>query len=235
MCGEDVSFRDVKIKIPDRNWDQGIWVTSCTGSVGWDLRKSSELSSASEEEGWLLELGEARRICALRVLHVGWVESWRCKSSQCRKIVSLSPHVEKLFNSKVIKSFVPEPISWMSCISDSLRLFHTSVYHGYVTLYPHLDYIIIITFQLYYIVIIIIIIMSNHQHGYPWPSLATPLCRPWPPAGFQGYILYLHRAAVCRFELVILPLLGHVKGSTGVHHLWAHPYFSSSVPHVWFV
>ena len=31
----------------------------------------------------------------------------RCKS-QHRKIVYLSPHVEKPFNSKVIKSFVPE-------------------------------------------------------------------------------------------------------------------------------
>ena len=25
------------------------------------------------------------------------------------------------------------------------------------------------------------------------------------------------------------------KGSTRVHHLWARPYFSSSVPHTWFV
>ena len=31
---------------------------------------------------------------------------------------------------------------------------------------------------------------------------------------------------------VVLPLLGHVKGSTGVYHLWARHYFSSSVPHV---
>ena len=35
----------------------------------------------------------------------------------------------------------------------------------------------------------------------------------------QGYIPYQHRAAVCRFELVVLPLLIHVKGPTGVHHL----------------
>ena len=34
----------------------------------------------------------------------------------------------------------------------------------------------------------------------------------------QGYIPYPHRAAVCRFELVALLLLGHVKGSIGVHH-----------------
>ena len=79
--------------------------------------------------------------------------------------------------------------------------------------------------------IIIIIIMLCYQHRYPWPSLATPPYDPLLPAGLQSYILYRHRAAVCRFKLVILPLLGHVKGSTGVHHLWARPYFSSSVPH----
>ena len=86
-----------------------------------------------------------------------------------------------------------------------------------------------------HICIYIIIIMSCHQHGYPWPSLATPPYCPSLPAGPQGYIPYLHRAAVCRFKLVTLPLLGHVKGSTRIHHLWARPYFSSSVPHVLFV
>ena len=49
------------------------------------------------------------------------------------------------------------------------------------------------------------------------------------------YISYRHWASVCMFELVVLPLHVHVKGSTGEHHLWARPYFSSSVPHVWFV
>ena len=35
--------------------------------------------------------------------------------------------------------------------------------------------------------------------------------------------------------LVVLPLLVHVKGSTGEHHLWVCPYFSSSVHagHCW--
>ena len=46
------------------------------------------------------ELGEARRICALQAACIGWVESWGCKSSQHRKIVSLSPHVEKPLISK---------------------------------------------------------------------------------------------------------------------------------------
>ena len=57
-----------------------------------------------------------------------------------------------------------------------------------------------------------IIIMSCCQHRYLWPSLATsPYCS-LPLAGLQGYILYPHRAAVCRFELVVLLLLGHMWG-----------------------
>ena len=77
--------------------------------------------------------------------------------------------------------------------------------------------------------------MSRYQHGYLWHSLATPPHRPLLPAGPQGNILYRHIAAVCRFELVVLPLLSHVKGSAEVHHLWACPYFSSSVLNVWLV
>ena len=82
-------------------------------------------------------------------------------------------------------------------------------------------------FSFIIITIIIIIIMSCHQHGYPWPSLATHPYLPLLPTGLQGYIPFRHRAAVCRFKLVVLPLFVHLKGSTGVHHLWAHPYFSS--------
>ena len=33
-------------------------------------------------------------------------------------------------------------------------------------------------------------------------------------------------------KLVIQNLNIHVKGSIGEHHLWVHPYFSSSVPHI---
>ena len=77
------------------------WAEICEKAVSW-------VPASEEEEGWLSGPAEARRICALRAPRVGWVESWRCKSSQHRKIVSLSPHVEKPFNSKVIKSFVPE-------------------------------------------------------------------------------------------------------------------------------
>ena len=86
-----------------------------------------------------------------------------------------------------------------------------------------------------YIYIYIIIIMSCHQHGYPWPSLATSPYRSSSLAGLRGYILYPHIAAVCMFELVVLLLLGHRWGSIRVHHLWTRPCFSSSVLHVWFV
>ena len=51
----------------------------------------------------------------------------------------------------------------------------------------------------------------------------------------QGYMPCPHRPAIRRFEQVTLIILGHVKGSIGVDHLWARPYFSSSVLHVRFV
>ena len=45
---------------------------------------------------------------------------------------------------------------------------------------------------------IIITIMSRYQQGYPWSPPATILYRQLLPVGFQDYILYRHRAAVCR-------------------------------------
>ena len=76
------------------------------------------------------------------------------------------------------------------------------------------------------------IIMLCCQHRYPWPSSPN---RSWPLAGLQGYIPYPHIAVVCLFKLFILLLPSHMWGSIGVHHLWARPYFSSSVLHVCFV
>ena len=69
------------------------------------------------------------------------------------------------------------------------------------------------TFGKIIIIIIIIIIISRHHHGYPWPSFDTPPYRLLLPTDLQGYNPYRHRAAVCRFELVFLLLLGHEKGS----------------------
>ena len=87
----------------------------------------------------------------------------------------------------------------------------------------------------HWIGIIIIIIMSCRQHRYPWPSLATPPYRSSLLVGPLGYLPYLHRAAVYRFELVALLLLGHMRGSIGEYHLWARPSFSSSILHILFV
>ena len=92
----------------------GRWMTSCPEAWAEDFgiwEKAVSWVPASEQESRDSELGETRWICALRVPRVGWVESWRCKSSQHRKIVSLSLSCRITFNSKVIKSFVPEPIS----------------------------------------------------------------------------------------------------------------------------
>ena len=61
-----------------------------------------------------------------------------------------------------------------------------------------------------------IIIMSCSQHGYPWPSLATPPYSSSLLVGLQGYIPHPHRAALCMFELVVLLLFGHMRGSIGV-------------------
>ena len=57
-----------------------------------------------------------------------------------------------------------------------------------------------------------IIIMSCRQLGYHWPSLATSPNRSSLLAGPQGCIPYPHIVAVCRFELVVLLLLGHMVG-----------------------
>ena len=60
-------------------------------------------------------------------------------------------------------------------------------------------------------------------------TTATCLYCPSDLAGPPGLILCQHRAVVDWFKKVIQTLLVHVKGSTGVHHLWVCPYSSSSV------
>ena len=152
--GADLSCRDVTIKIPDRGYDQG-WEWRHTPEAWaaiWE--KSVSLVPAWEEDGWLSGLVVARRICALRAPRVSWVESWRCKSSQHGRVVSLTPYVEKPFNSKVIKSFVPELRSrqvlfvfldsdviyiwtlWTFCVQVWICLFRVSI-SDYVTRASH--------------------------------------------------------------------------------------------------
>ena len=112
---------------------------ACAEDLG-DLRKVSELSLASEEDGWLSGLAEALQ----RVPHVVW-SRWK---SRHRKIVPFSSLCRKSFNSKVIKSFVPELRS-RKCLGVFLcfgipmlsiyelwtfYVHFTYPYHGYVTL-----------------------------------------------------------------------------------------------------
>ena len=109
MRGEDVSFTDVKIKIPDRKVDQRMWLTSCTGSargvfcVFWRKSVSWELDFEREGSTFGARWGQTN-LCSTGTTHV---EGRRWKS-QNRKNVYLSPYVKKPSNSKVIKSFVPE-------------------------------------------------------------------------------------------------------------------------------
>ena len=108
--------------------DLGIWEKA----VSW--------VSASERESWDSDPGEARRLCALRAPRVGWVESWRCKSSQHRKIVSLSPHIEKPLNSKrwikvsYLNQFRVFGFLYMFMNILWSYVYFTNPYHGYVTI-----------------------------------------------------------------------------------------------------
>ena len=136
-----VSFRDVKIKFPDRNWDPVIGdVTHRKHGLRFEEKQLVEFERGSRD----LELGEARRRCALRAPWFAWVESWRCKSSLHRKIVRLSPHVEKPLNSKVIKSFVPELRGQkIFCVSGFLCYPYMSYEHSMYTsifLYSYVTY-----------------------------------------------------------------------------------------------
>ena len=92
---------------------------------------------------------------------------------------------------------IPLCIEW---ISLSLSQTHTQT-HTPTQIYTH------------------IIILSCHQHGYPWPSLATSPNHSSLLAGPQGYILYWHRASVWRFELVPLLLFSYMRGSIVEHEL----------------
>ena len=143
--GEDVSFRDVKIKIPDRK----IWPGDVNDVMHWKRvrrilgiwEKSVSRILASEEDSWLSGLTEALR----QVSHMVWGR-WK---SQHRKNVYLSPYVKKSFNSKVINSFVPElrspkcfscfEIPMLSmCVMDIINVLHsgmnTSISHIHVWL-----------------------------------------------------------------------------------------------------
>ena len=102
-CGEDVSFRDVKIKIPDRNVTREMWMTPCTGSVRggfWGFEKSQ----------WVEFLPPRKTVDFRSLLRpCGGCRTWFGADGKVSiERLCLSPHVKKPFNSKVIKCFVPE-------------------------------------------------------------------------------------------------------------------------------
>ena len=109
------------------------------GSAGWgfwDLRKAVSWVPASEEEGWLSGLVEARPVVCGWVPHVVGGR-WK---SQHRKIVLLSPHVEKPLNSKRwIKVSYLNQFHVFGFLYMFLWTFYehyiyfTYLYHGYVT------------------------------------------------------------------------------------------------------
>ena len=100
-------------------------MTSCIGSVCWDLRKVSWVP-ASEEEGWLSLAWWGLAACVARD---GGTDGKVVIERLC-----LSPHVEKPFNSKVIKRFVPE--------LRSRKVFRVSVFLCYLYMsYEHSMYI----------------------------------------------------------------------------------------------
>ena len=114
MCwrprGEDVSFTDIKIRIPDKKVDQWMWMTSCTGSVRggfWGFWKKS-VESRTGHRTRRVDFGAHRGQTNLRAMGIardGWGSD---KKSQNRKNAYLSPYVEEPLNSRVIKSFEPE-------------------------------------------------------------------------------------------------------------------------------
>ena len=76
----------------------------------------------------------------------------------------------------------------------------------------------------------------HHHHVVPPAQISLTFSRHSSVSFIaSGYIPYPHRAAICRFELVVLLLFGHMTGTIGEHHLWARPCFSSNVLHVWFI
>ena len=99
--GEDVSFTDVKIKIPDRKFDQEMWMTSCTGGFWkkWVELRTRLRTGRVDFRGSLRPDGFVCDRC-----HTRWGADGKVIIE--RLCISL-PYVET-FNSKVIKGFITE-------------------------------------------------------------------------------------------------------------------------------
>ena len=91
---------------PDRKWGKRVWVTSRAGSVRriWGILKKSVRVLPREKTVGFRLLTEARPVALWRMPHkLGGADGKASIERLC-----LSPYVEKPFNSKVVKGFVPE-------------------------------------------------------------------------------------------------------------------------------
>ena len=134
-----------------REWHHApeTWAEIWEKSVSWVF--------VADGKSWDWDLGEARRICALRAPHVLWGR-WK---SQHRKKVYLSPYVEKPFKSKVIKSFVPELRSRKYFLCFGIPIFY--VYMLW-TFYVHFTYSCMATLQLKVFRSYTSLNIMNHRH-----------------------------------------------------------------------
>ena len=148
--GEDVSFRDVKIKIPDKTW-RCEWrhaPEACAEDFGGFEKSQLSRVGQSEGEGWH-SLARSGLVAGATRVGVGRADG---KTIIERLCISL-PYVETI-NSKVIKGFVPElrsryvffvfQDSYVLCIyvMNILRTFHISV-SGYVTFCIVINFLIL--------------------------------------------------------------------------------------------
>ena len=115
-----------------------MWTASCTRSVHggfWEIWKSQSGVLRSEEEGWL---SLARSGLVAGATRVGG----RADGKASIERLCLSPYVEKSFNSKVIKSFVPELRSRKCFSCFGIPMFYVymlwTFYVRYT--YPYHDY-----------------------------------------------------------------------------------------------
>ena len=91
-----------------------------------------EMRPASGEYGWLSLARQSQASGFVKgAAWDGVGGSWK---SQDRKIVPLSPYVEKPLNSKVIKSFVPEQRSHKCFSSFEIPMFYVYIY---IYIYEH--------------------------------------------------------------------------------------------------
>ena len=154
---------------------------------------------------------------------------------------AVGEHCKSLANGPVYvnkENFFFSDLTWLIWTNlKQFRVLGSSCWSGSLNSMWSFERVLIIFWCIFYIHIDFWVSYFHLHHVVPLAriSLATSPYRSSLLAGLQGYISNPHRAAVCMFEPAVLHLFGHMRGSIGVHHLWARPCFSSSVLRVWSV